>query len=218
MKKLLIDLFLSLEQENTSGIINDEKEYVFYAKLKDLSILKSAISVEEQEQWTIKIPKTSENLTKGTMRVRETVKDGVTTYALTVKTPLNDAQGVFSQNNTSASTGMQKMREVAIDATEGTFELFKLMANSGMKKIRYTLPIEDNDCVFEVDCFLTPNGKYSEWVKIDLEVKEPLSDIPELPECFTDVIYNQEGSKTPEENELITRLYDEVFLIKRDNV
>ena len=217
MKKVLNDFAIALEEEDTSGVASSETEYVFYAKLKDPSVLKHATSVEEQEQWTLKIPKTDENLSDGTLRVRKTTLDGKTTYALTIKTRLNAAQGDLSNNGTVASIDMQKMLEVALEATEDSFEMFKRMANTGMIKRRHILPIEGLDCVFEVDQFVMPNGEYSEWVKVDLEVKTALREIPELPDGFIDVIYNQKSKQTPEEAELITRLYDEVFLSKNAN-
>ena len=46
--------------------------------------------------------------------------------------------------------------------------------------------------------------------------KEELETIPQLPDAFQDVIYNQRGSQTEEENALIEKLYDEVFLAKNE--
>jgi len=214
MKKVLNDYIVALEQENTSGIVNTETEYVFYAKLKDPDILRAATAVEDQEQWTLKIPKTPDNLSEGTMRVRKTKEGNSVTYALTIKTRLNAPQGDLSNTDTQVAADLQKMLEVTIEATEDCFEMFKRMADSGMIKTRYTLPIQDSDCVFEVDRFITSEGQYSQWVKIDLEVKVPLSEIPQLPEGFTDVIYNQKGKQSEQESEFVTRLYDQVFLTK----
>lgn len=217
MKKVLNDFVIALEQEDVSGVVNTETEYVFYARLKDPAILKSAISVEDQEQWTLKIPKTADNLSEGTLRVRKTKEGDKVTYALTIKTRLNAVQGDLSNTDTQVAVNLQKMLEVALEATVDSFEMFKSMANSGMIKTRYTLPIEGCDCVFEVDRFRMSNGEYSEWVKVDLEVKTPLSEVPELPVGFTDVIYNQKGKQSQEESEFITRLYDDVFLTKNAN-
>ena len=103
---------------------------------------------------------------------------------------------------------------MGLEATEDVFEMFKLMADQGMIKTRYNLPVEGTNLVFEVDRFVLPNGEFSEWVKVDLEVKGKLTELPKLPEAFTDVIYNQKDQQTEEEKELVWRLYETVFLTK----
>jgi CYTH domain-containing protein len=106
------------------------------------------------------------------------------------------------------------MREVALEATEDAFELFKRLSSNGMVKTRYCLPVEGSDLVLEVDRFKLPNGEYSEWVKIDIEVKSPLVEKLQLPEAFTEVVYNQKNEQTQEEKDFVWNLYENVFLTK----
>ncbi len=214
MKKNIAQLILAIEEDCT-GVLNVETEYVFYAKLSDASILDTATKVEGQEQWSIKVDKSSSNKSQGSVRIRKTTEDNKTSYVLTIKTPVEALQDVLKQSDTQVTSVSQNMREVAIEATEDAFNLFKLLSSSGMVKTRYCLPIKDTGLVFEVDRFLLPNGEYSNWVKIDLEVNTKLTDIPKLPDEFIEVIYNQKDKQTDEEKELIDSLYENIFLTKK---
>lgn len=205
-------------EDDSSGVASTEVEYVYYAKLKDPSILEKATHVEAQEQWNFKVAKTDKNAAEGRLRVRKTTIDGKVEYVLTIKTEQKALQATTTQINTNTLSASQNLREVGLEATEDVFEMFKLMADQGMIKTRYNLPVEGTDLVFEVDRFLLPNGEFSEWVKVDLEVKGKLTELPKLPEAFTDVIYNQKDQQTEEEKELVWRLYETVFLTKNTEV
>lgn len=217
MKKNISDFIkdyqLSME-DDSSGVTSKETEYVYYAKLIDPSILDKATMVEDQEQWNIKVPKTDKNAAEGRLRVRKTTKDNTVQYVMTMKVESQALGAVNTQNNTSVVTASQSMREVGLEASEDAFEMFKLISDNGMIKTRYSLPVEDTDLVFEVDRFVLSNGEYSDWVKIDLEVKGQLNELPKLPNSFSDVIYNQKDKQTNGEKELIWKLYEEVFLTK----
>lgn len=108
------------------------------------------------------------------------------------------------------------MLEVATESSEDAFKQFKLIADQGMIKTRYTFPIDGTRLKFEVDVFHLPNGEKSEWVKIDLEVNEPLESIPPLPEGFSEIILNQKDDQTDEERQLIRSLYETAFLTKNE--
>lgn len=217
MKKNISDFIkdyqLSMEDDST-GVTSKEIEYVYYAKLTDPSILDKATMVEDQEQWNIKVPKTDKNAAEGRIRVRKTTKGNTVQYVMTMKVESQALGAVNTQNNTSVVTASQSMREVGLEASEDAFEMFKLISDNGMIKTRYSLPVEGTDLVFEVDRFVLPNGEYSNWVKIDLEVKGSLDELPKLPDGFSDVIYNQKDKQTNGEKELIWKLYEEVFLTK----
>lgn len=219
MKKNIFQLtqgFNFAMEDDSTGVTSTETEYVFYAKLADPSILEKATRIEAHEQWSFKVPKTDKNAAEGRMRIRKTVVDDREEYVLTMKTELKAPGALNTPANSSAPAASQSMREVGLEASNDAFEMFKLMSDQGMIKTRYNLPVEGTDMVFEVDRFVSygGEGEWSTWVKIDLEVKGTLTEIPKLPEGFTDVIYNQKDQQTEEEKELIWRLYDEVFLTK----
>lgn len=215
MKRNLKQLLIALEEQAT-GKMNFEKEYVFYAKLTDSSILEQASHKEEQEQWTLKIDKTDKNHCSGQIRIRRTDDNGKVSYVQTVKTPMKSLEGDSARSDATVPDASQNMLEVAIDASEDAFKQFKMIADQGMIKTRYTFPIEGTELKFEVDVFHLANGEKSQWVKIDLEVDKPLESVPALPEGFSDVIYNQKDDQTDEEKKLIWSLYENVFLVKNE--
>lgn len=214
MRKNLKQLMIALE-EQANGKANFEREYVFYAKLADKSILEKASHVEHHQQWSLKIAKTDTNYASGTIRIRRTDANGVVSYVQTVKTPVKPLERDTQKSDVVVADASQNMLEVAIEATEDAFKQFKMIADQGMKKTRYTFPIEGTDLKFEVDVF-DGQSEDTPWVKIDLEVNEPLEVIPALPQGFTDVIMNQKDQQTDEEKKLIWSLYENVFLSKNE--
>ena len=174
-----------------------EKEIVIYAKITDLSILSKADSVEEQEQWEIKLPKTEDTASSGRMRVRKIIKEGTTQYVYTTKTEVTGGN-----------------LETSLEATEDTFKQFKLLASSGMVKTRYTYAIRGSELVWEVDVPILTGDNKTDWCKIDLEYKVYPTTIPELPPGFNAVITNQRDKQTKEEKELLYELYETIFLRK----
>lgn len=217
MKRNLKQILIALEEQAT-GKASFEREYVFYAKLDDFSILKDATHSEFQEQWNLKIDKSADNYCFGRIRIRKTVANGETTYVQTIKTPVSSSSNVSDEGNIAVPDASQNMFEVAINASEDAFAQFKLIADQGMIKTRYVFPIKDTDLKFEVDVFHLPDGKLSEWVKIDLEVNSPLEEIPALPLGFSQAIMNQKDNQTDEEKQFILKLYDEVFLTKNMHI
>ena len=174
-----------------------EQEYVFYVRITNFKQLENAAHAEKHEQWQIKIPSTDENAGSGSIRARKvTSADGTISYELTTKSKTKKGN-----------------IETTIPATEENFTQIAFMANSGMRKDRYTFPIPNSDLSFEVDVF--PDGKagYYTWAKIDLEVKSPLSSFPELPIQVEEIITPQDA-ETPEGQEEVSRLFDTFFLLK----
>ena len=106
----------------------------------------------------------------------------------------------------------------AADSTPGT-RINKYMAESGMIKDRYIFPIEGykEKVKWEVDVYRTRDDVVQEWVKIDLEVKDKdihLDQVPEFPIELSNIITNQEGDRTEEEETILRTLYDTVFTIR----
>jgi hypothetical protein len=83
-----------------------------------------------------------------------------------------------------------------------------------MIKDRYFFPVDGSDLVWEVDMFLKPEGGYFDWCKIDLEVTNREDPIPPLPIEFANIITNQTGERTEEEEARVRSLYDVEFLAK----
>lgn len=174
-----------------------EQEYVFYARITNFKQLENAAHAEKHEQWQIKIPSTDDNAGSGSIRARKvTSADGTISYELTTKSKTKKGN-----------------IETTVPATEENFTQIAFMANSGMRKDRYTFPIPNSDLSFEVDVY--PDGKagYYTWAKIDLEVKSPLSSFPELPIQVEEIITPQDA-ETPEGQEEVSRLFDTFFLLK----
>lgn len=174
-----------------------EQEYVFYVRITNFKQLENAAHAEKHEQWQIKIPSTDENAGSGSIRARKvTSADGTISYELTTKSKTKKGN-----------------IETTVPTTEENFTQIAFMANSGMRKDRYTFPIPNSDLSFEVDVY--PDGKagYYTWAKIDLEVKSPLSSFPELPIQVEEIITPQDA-ETPEGQEEVSRLFDTFFLLK----
>lgn len=174
-----------------------EQEYVFYVRITNFKQLENAAHAEKHEQWQIKIPSTDDNSGSGSIRARKvTSADGTISYEITTKSKTKKGN-----------------IETTVPTTEENFTQIAFMANSGMRKDRYTFPIPNSDLSFEVDVF--PDGKagYYTWAKIDLEVKSPLSSFPELPIQVEEIITPQDA-ETPEGQEEVSRLFDTFFLLK----
>lgn len=179
--------------------LKKEKELVFYGKLVSFNELKTK-TAEYQEQYEVKIEKSDKNAVGGRIRVRKTVKgDKEPKYILTTKTKLPDGSEYESDCRT----------------TEENFIQFKYFCEGGMIKDRYSFPVEGyKGLKWEIDVFTGTNGLFHEWVKIDLEMEDEnieLANLPPFPVQLTDVITNQNGQRTPEEEAIVRTLYDTVF-------
>jgi len=191
-------LFRLALEENSDGKFFKEIEYEYYCRITDLSQLDNASSKEAHEQWEIKIPKADDNVGEGRIRVRKTTfADGRIEYVQTTKS-------ILKKDNARI--------EVPILTTEDGFKQFMILSNAGMIKDRYCF--NSGDFVFEVDMFKKPDGSYCEWCKIDIEVPTADTVIPELPIVVENLITNQKYKRTPEEIELLDKLYETEFLTK----
>ncbi len=187
------------EAEPDQKKLKREDELVFYAKIVNFSELK-AKSAEYQEQYEVKIPKSDKNAIAGRIRVRKIVKgDKEPKFVLTTKTKLPDGSEYESDCKT----------------TEENFIQFKYFCEGGMIKDRYSFPVEGyKGLKWEIDVFTGTNGLFHEWCKIDLEREDSgieLTNMPPFPIQLSDVITNQNGQRTPEEEAIVNTLYDTVF-------
>lgn len=198
-----VDTGEQTNNESEEELIGKESELVFYGKIVNLKELENAEKVEKQEQYEIKIPKTKDNAVAGRIRVRKTTCNGKVSYEITTKTKLPDGSNYEANAATDAANFVQ----------------FKYMAESGMIKDRYIFPIEGykEKVKWEVDVYRTRDDVVQEWVKIDLEVKDKdihLDQVPEFPIELSNIITNQEGDRTEEEETILRTLYDTVFTIR----
>lgn len=194
---------VAMEADVENGKLFNEREKVIYAKLKDISSLQGAESVDAQEQWMIKLPKTEKNAAKGQIRVRKIMPMVKTVDGYEIERHANPQY----VQTTKAERDAEDRLEVPIPVTKDQFDLFKLLAENGMIKHRFHFPVEGSDLVFEVDAFLNEDGTYNEWVKIDLEGAK---EIPELPFEVSEKILG--STKDEAEKKKITELYETVFL------
>ncbi|BAW19056.1 hypothetical protein [Ralstonia phage RP12] len=168
-----------------------EKEYVWYGRLTNPEELQKAVSQETQKQSSLKGK-------GGTIRVRETNGMGQVRYTLTGK----------------AYTGRGECDEVSVPVSKDLHEVFRLITGESMDKIRYTFPIEGTDLKWEVDVFIDAQGNPKDWVKIDLEVPETITEWPPLPITLADTIFGGNDVYTPEQRAKLDELYATVFCNK----
>jgi CYTH domain-containing protein len=192
-------LFLA-ENNPLTGKKQLELEYSFMAKLTDMNQLKKADSNETYEQWMLM----SSDLEKGgSIRVRN----------------INDKEFVLTiKNHRKKIKGVGNADETEMKCTKDMFESFKKLANFGSKKERYKFKIPNKNYYWEVDVYLKADGKRWEWVKLDLELPNVISDLPPFPMNFEKVISNQ--SKNPGDEKFIKELFknNKITLINDDNI
>ena len=187
---------ISLEGNETDGLTRREKEIVYYVKVQNPDELFKSFTKEEQEQWEIKVPRTVDNAAGGRIRVRKAKIGNELKYILTSKT--------FIDKNDHDETELL--------TTESMFNQFRQMSESGMIKHRCELKIEGDGLnnIIEVDLFLTPEGHYNQWIKVDVEIQDLNSPLPKLPFDYLEIL--EDGIEANEKR--ISRLYTDVFLTK----
>ena len=165
---------ISLEGNETDGLTRREKEIVYYVKVQNPDELFKSFTKEEQEQWEIKVPRTVDNAAGGRIRVRKAKIGNELKYILTSKT--------FIDKNDHDETELL--------TTESMFNQFRQMSESGMIKHRCELKIEGDGLnnIIEVDLFLTPEGHYNQWIKVDVEIQDLNSPLPKLPFDYLEIL------------------------------
>ncbi len=171
-----------------NGVAAKEKEYVWYGRLTDLSVLEKAIGKEAQSQASIK-------QNNGTIRVRKVTENGSVRFVLTAK----------------AWKGRGECDEVSQASSNDLYDVFCKMAGQTMDKVRFKFP-GPNNTVFELDMFTNPDGSYKEWCKVDWEVPDVVTDFPPLPFVLEDVIFGGNDDYTPEQRKEVDRLLNKEFV------
>lgn len=152
-------------EEIADGKVHDELEYTWYGRVDDFAILEKATKKIIQRQSSARMP-------NGTIRVRKTIEDGAVSYVETIKL--------------YGSGGVKK--EMPNPTTQAKHEFFMMAAGESMDKTRFTFPAE-NGLTWEVDIFTDLDGNFKPYCKVDLEVTEPLTDIPIPPIKMSEVIF-----------------------------
>lgn len=175
---------------------SQEIEYVFFIRLDPATleaIKNDAYEVEDQEQWERHVSRPDGK--KVSVRVRS----------------INDNKFILcSKLNLPDQLGKQ---EVELPTTKEMFEHFKIFSNTGTRKRRYKLKAE-NDLVWEIDVYTDNTGSVHPWVKVDLEVPNRDTPIPDFPFEFDreHAVLTQPKKRSKEEMELVDKLFNEYNL------
>ena len=198
---------VSMEDNTDTDIVNSEsdpvesstireKEICLYIRLLDFQQFKKASHAEHHEQWEVKIPKTDNNAGEGKIRVRRIqARDGKVSFEITIKNRGKDGSYI----------------ESTLPCTEEVFTQIAFLAENGMKKQRYTFPIENTDMQWEIDLY--PDGKegFYTWARAELEIKGDLESIPELPIQAEETITTEEAKQ---DDSRVRELFERYFLRK----
>lgn len=182
---------------NTAKTIR-EKEYTYYVRISNFKQLENASHAEKHEQWQCLIPRNELNAGEAHLRARKiTSSSGEVQYELTLKSKAKNDSKI----------------ESTVDVNEQIFTQIAFIADYGMRKDRYTFPIEGSNLKWEVDVY--PDGKagYYTWAKIDLEIKDNLDKVPELPIEVEEII-TPNDALTPEGKQRVDKLFDTYFLMQ----
>lgn len=198
-------LVLSMEKDVDNGKIFMEDEHEFYVEFENFDFLKTAESVDLQEQWVLKVPKTAKNDSKGSIRIRR-VQEGSVDGGSKQKSKRPVQYVMNTKADMDGEVG--KRMEVPVPTSEDAFEVFARLSESGMIKHRYHFPVDK--FIFEVDMFLLPSGEYCPFAKIDLEVKNREDEIPPFPFTFLKMVRGDSEDKT--DKAFVRGLYDKYFL------
>ena len=208
-----------------------EQEIEILAKITEPDGLAQAFAIEKQIQAQIR--------TKlGAIRVRKT-----TTFAESGEEN-DDAKYVLTTKFKESVDGIKSNTETDVDINEDIFKQFLSVAETYMNKTRYKFRVEKlevtvgetvhqldtKDLIFEVDTFVKADGSMSHYCKIDLEVQGLKEQFVQLGITASDLKYNlkvgalpfkptnlvlNDGSDDPEKKALISKIYDNEFMINR---
>jgi hypothetical protein len=192
-------LYAALEAEKADGKVSKEIEYMYYARLTDVTALLRATSMEIQQQWGLWYDKTEENAGSGSIRVRKTISHDIIDGVLRLET----AQTQYVQT-IKLKTPSGDALEIPSESSEHGMQAFMILADSGMIKHRYVFPIPGQDLKWEVDMFLVKGSDvnsrdYMPWCKLDLEVPRRIETYIAPPECFVDMFDPKQEDLTEEQ-------------------
>lgn len=192
--------FRSFSLEDSSDKVvskpEEETEVEIFAKINNFDGLMKAKSSEQQVQVEARLGENNH------CRVRKTIKNDVETFVYTFKIKKQDH-----------SDQVAARRENNANVDEQFFEDFYSIADKCQTKTRYffeaetiSLSYRENDhdieiqvpgVVYEVDVFTRPDGKVSEYCKIDIEVDKVLLFIEHNYPQIKDINMNFKISSLP---------------------
>jgi hypothetical protein len=208
-----------------------EQEVEILARISNPDGMAQAFAIEKQIQAQIR--------TKlGAIRVRKT-----TTFAESGEEN-DDAKYVLTTKFKENVDGIKSNTETDVDINEDIFKQFLSVAETYMNKTRYKFRVEKlevtvgetvhqldtKDLIFEVDTFVKADGSMSHYCKIDLEVQSLKEQFVQLGITASDLKYSlkvgalpfkpidfvlNDGSDDPEKKALISKIYDNEFMINR---
>lgn len=195
---MIFNLLYTTRQAHEDASTQVEKEYEFYAKIVDERELANAISVIKIEQYGVFVPHSDDNCCSGQLRVRKSITDdGEPVYTFATKTPM---------------PGGGKL-ETEIETNEAHFIQFMNICDSGMVYTRHIFPIEGSEMKWEIDCVETGTGGFRETVKIDLEIKGEVSEIPPFPIQLENIIVKNNETNSDEERAQIKNIVETLFRV-----
>lgn len=154
-----------------------EIENVYIAKLANPRDLLKSNSRTRIEQWEICSGQEAKN--PGVVRVRSYDRKD---YELTTK--------VFN----GAKTGSVEINTVI---EKNMFDAVKELAPIGTVKYRFKFPA-GNGLFWEFDCVKDEEGNFKPWVKIDLELRNANTTVPDFPVELAEVIVVREAGNKME--------------------
>lgn len=184
-----------LINELLESATQQEIEYVFFGKPKNFDFTKKykGTSIAQFEIRTNE----DDPHKKGIVRVRRT-NNKIHTMAI-------------KYTDGFRKSGMYDVKENEFDISPDVFDAFRRISHFGFDKIRYVIPV-GNNLVYEIDVFKDKHGNFNEWIKIDLEVPNESTPVPELPIEMDRLVTSQMATRGKEEQELINKVWKSFML------
>mgnify|MGYP001584911874 CR=1 FL=1 len=191
-----------------SGYEYENEIYITGYDLKE--IVSQSTSHEGQEQWGLFVPKTDQNASSGSIRVRM------------IEPEVGD---VFYVQTTKTDAAEKGKLENERPSDEVMFGQFKQMADQGLIKMRYVIEAQTRDgdpFKFEVDIFRNARGEIVPWAKIDAELPDGYELTPdEIPFSRNEIIILTPLMKTERKsavNVKVAELYKKYFTSPNVNI
>ena len=168
-----------------NGKTEVEKEITIHGLCEDFSWTDEAFDKEEMFQYEVRRrPKPGLFVTHRVRSINRKV------FKLAFKNYIDGKEGAL---------------ETEMIITKDAFEAFAMGADNGMHKIRHFLKGEGGR-VWEIDVYLTPDGKFYPWVKLDLEYTGHKPTVaPPIP------LVEMVGT---DRRDILDKIYDDIDLTK----
>ncbi len=163
-----------------------EKEFTMYIELANVNDLNSlAVDKEKHEQWKFAL----NAHINGSMRLRAT---NDRRYEITSKNYISDIESI----------------ETTSLITKPAFDQLKPFCKDGYYKTRYIIPVANTDLKWEFDVFFGQNGAPHPWAKLDLEVRDLETQIPDIPIPFKHLILANDADLSATQKAKIDALWN----------